>query len=129
MRAHRIFFLLWITAGVLMMALSTLEFYAGTLFSAAVHAACVRLSDHFGLDAATLHDLTMTALPGMNIFFAATGFTLSAMAFTCAWYCRRLVVRSRYIIRLERAAVAEFTEKAREEEKQPAPVSMVGHEL
>lgn len=99
-----------------MAALAMLEVATGFMYHTIIRAASDQLADFFGLDGATISGLASRALiQGKNIL-AGMEVAISLIFFTGFYYCRRLIARSHYIKKLEKAAERETATLFREKE-------------
>ena len=116
-RTHRVLQVVWSVAGILLSGITIAELTSNVVYTSVIRLASDDLAVFFGLDPETLASLASQGLTGWKAGIIAIELFLGALFFVCAWYCRRLIARSMYILQLEEAALTETSQLLREEEK------------
>jgi len=115
---HHTFFFFWLFAGISTIGLIVVELKTSMMYTAIISMASNQLADFFGLDPETISGLASDALVKGKLFLLGGELFMAVLFFVCAYYCRRLVARSRYIEQLEGAALIQTQTILKEEEKE-----------
>jgi hypothetical protein len=103
---HRLFFVTWLLLGLLFLAMLISELARGVFFKFIMREISILVANTTGARSRDVYQFIVTyAAPYRHILMTCFGF-LAFMFLLCAYYCSRLIKRSKYIIDLEEAALA-----------------------
>jgi hypothetical protein len=100
---HRVFFGLWLILALVCLIALAVEIYSGVFFSILAHTIAEYMAGQSGFLHDRVYMVVRSQIQPFGYVVVSALSVLSVLFLICAYYCRRLVTRSRYILALEAA--------------------------